>query len=68
MDNARLFEQIRRERIRTEEANTALRRANADLEQFAYSASHHLREPLRMVTVYTDMLKRKYDQKARGRR
>lgn len=63
MDNARLFEQVRRERIRTEEANTALRRANTDLEQFAYSASHDLREPLRMVSVYTHMLKKKYGEK-----
>ncbi len=63
IDNARLFEQVRRERIRTEEANNALRRANTDLEQFAYSASHDLREPLRMVSVYTDMLRRKYSGK-----
>ncbi len=63
IDNARLFEQVRRERMRTEEANTALRRANADLEQFAFSASHDLREPLRMVSVYTDMLRKKYSAK-----
>jgi PAS domain S-box-containing protein len=60
IDNARLFQQVSRERVRVEESNRALRRANADLEQFAYSASHDLQEPLRMVAIYSEMLKRKY--------
>jgi PAS domain S-box-containing protein len=60
IDNARLFDQVRRERERVEEANLALRRANSDLEQFAYSASHDLQEPLRMVSIYSQMLKKKF--------
>jgi signal transduction histidine kinase len=38
----------------------ALIQANADLEQFAHSASHDLREPLRSISIYSELLVRNY--------
>lgn len=43
-----------------ERANEQLTQANEELKQFAYVASHDLKEPLRMIGSYTQIINRKF--------
>lgn len=58
----------RRAEARLKDALAELERSNRDLEQYAYAASHDLREPLRKIRGFADLLNRHYrgtlDEKA----
>jgi len=43
-----------------------LKRANEDLNQFAFAASHDLQEPLRMITSYAQLLLKSYRGQLEG--
>jgi light-regulated signal transduction histidine kinase (bacteriophytochrome) len=54
-----LIWKLRRDISARRRAEAALRRAYHDLEQFAYVTHHDLREPLRNMTLFSQMLQRR---------
>jgi PAS domain S-box-containing protein len=66
VDNARLFEQAQWVQKELKRSNEELRRANSDLEVFAYSASHDLHEPLRTISISAQIIERSWGQRLQG--
>ncbi|MBV8844980.1 MAG: response regulator [Bryobacterales bacterium] len=59
MSDARVRREHRRAEEERKQALARLEEANQELHQFMHSVSHDLQEPLRMISIYADLTKRK---------
>ncbi|WP_161539718.1 sensor histidine kinase [Paramagnetospirillum kuznetsovii] len=62
-DMRRQIEDLERARAELQEKTHQLALSNADLQEYAYVASHDLQEPLRMISSYAQLLERRYKGK-----
>lgn len=60
-DRKKADEKLRGMNEKLEQRAYDLARSNAELEQFAYVASHDLQEPLRMITSFLAQIEKKYN-------
>jgi len=61
--NTNLERRVAERTAELDERAKELARSNAELQQFAYVASHDLQEPLRMVASFTQLLAKRYKDK-----
>ena len=54
-------EEIAQKNLELQAIEERLRETNQDLENFAFAASHDLKEPLRMIGMYTQLTKKRLD-------
>ncbi len=69
-ERRRVEQALRKTQDHLREKADELIRSNAELERFAYISAHDLKEPLRMVSQFMDLLNRRYanqlDERARS--
>jgi signal transduction histidine kinase len=69
-EQKRLLEQqkkaIEEQAVAMQKIDEQLRATNAELENFAYAASHDLKEPLRMIGSYTQLVRRRMQPHLQG--
>lgn len=66
VDNSMLYTQAKEALDSLRSVNAELRRLNDDLNEFGYAASHDLREPLRTIQIYSELLNRRYASRLDG--
>jgi signal transduction histidine kinase len=59
-DMARQIDELERAKAELAAKSHSLARSNADLQEYAYAASHDLQEPVRTIVGFSQLLKRRY--------